>query len=114
MRSGDWGLEVCSSGLVVAVRTDIGVDAARAGRDVGDRRAVGKGLNIRAVAAAAVAEIGIEALGIDFERRRGLPLQRAVDLMPLARALLREVLEDAGNDIARRVERTGVDRKSVV
>src|SRR3546814_7523705 len=53
-------------------------------------------------------EIGVEALGIDFERRRGLPLQRAVDLMPLDRALLREVLEDAGNDIARRVERPGV------
>src|SRR3546814_1731348 len=89
---------------------DIGVDAARAGRDVGDRRAVGKGLDIRAVAAAAVAEIGVEALGINFERRRRLPLQRAVELVPLDKALLREILEDAGNDIARRVERR--DRKS--
>ncbi len=35
-------------------------------------------------------------------------MQRAVELVPLDKALLREILEDAGDDIARRVERRGV------
>src|SRR3546814_18251239 len=71
-----------------------------------DRRAGRERLDIGAVAAAAIAEVGVEALDIGFERRRRLPLQRTVQLVPLDIALLREILEDAGKQKPIDIERT--------
>src|SRR3546814_8408396 len=77
------------------------------GLDIRDRDVGGERLDVEAVIDIAGLEAGVEAVEIDFEIVRGLPLQCGVDLPPFHVRRMRRVLQDVGNEISRRLERAG-------